>query len=163
MGIFKMHIFVKTLTGKSLSLNVEPTSEISEINNQIETLMGVPSEEQILISNGERLTGNLIDSGLTEESQIYMVVDIEGKKKKKKKKVVAKKKKKHVHKKVKLAVLKYYKVDGDKVVRLKQQTNYGTFLADHANRLYCGRTHVTYVKAAQEKPAAAKGGKGKKK
>merc|ERR1712032_1749501 len=163
MGIFKMHIFVKTLTGKSLSLNVEPTSEISEINNQIETLMGVPSEEQILISNGERLTGNLIDSGLTEESQIYMVVDIEGEKKKKKKKVVAKKKKKHVHKKVKLAVLKYYKVDGDKVVRLKQQTNYGTFLADHANRLYCGRTHVTYVKAAQEKPAAAKGGKGKKK
>merc|ERR1712032_1067268 len=162
MGIFKMHIFVKTLTGKSLSLNVEPTSEISEINNQIETLMGVPSEEQILISNGERLTGNLIDSGLTEESQIYMVVDIEGGKKKKKKKVVAKKKKKHVHKKVKLAVLKYYKVDGDKVVRLKQQTNYGTFLADHANRLYCGRTHVTYVKAAQEKPAAAKG-KGKKK
>merc|ERR1712032_859121 len=150
-------------TGKSLSLNVEPTSEISEINNQIETLMGVPSEEQILISNGERLTGNLIDSGLTEESQIYMVVDIEGGKKKKKKKVVAKKKKKHVHKKVKLAVLKYYKVDGDKVVRLKQQTNYGTFLADHANRLYCGRTHVTYVKAAQEKPAAAKGGKGKKK
>merc|ERR1712037_486226 len=163
MGIFKMHIFVKTLTGKSLSLNVEPTSEISEINNQIETLMGVPSEEQILISNGERLTGNLIDSGLTEESQIYMVVDIEGGKKKEKKKVVAKKKKKHVHKKVKLAVLKYYKVDGDKVVRLKQQTNYGTFLADHANRLYCGRTHVTYVKAAQEKPAAAKGGKGKKK
>merc|ERR1712032_955331 len=163
MGIFKMHIFVKTLTGKSLSLNVEPTSEISEINNQIETLMGVPSEEQILISNGERLTGNLIDSGLTEESQIYMVVDIEGGKKKRKKKVVAKKKKKHVHKKVKLAVLKYYKVDGDKVVRLKQQTNYGTFLADHANRLYCGRTHVTYVKAAQEKPAAAKGGKGKKK
>merc|ERR1712032_1777882 len=163
MGIFKMHIFVKTLTGKSLSLNVEPTSEISEINNQIETLMGVPSEEQILISNGERLTGNLIDSGLTEESQIYMVVDIEGGKKKKKKKVVAKKKKRHVHKKVKLAVLKYYKVDGDKVVRLKQQTNYGTFLADHANRLYCGRTHVTYVKAAQEKPAAAKGGKGKKK
>merc|ERR1712032_1013907 len=163
MGIFKMHIFVKTLTGKSLSLNVEPTSEISEINNQIETLMGVPSEEQILINNGERLTGNLIDSGLTEESQIYMVVDIEGGKKKKKKKVVAKKKKKHVHKKVKLAVLKYYKVDGDKVVRLKQQTNYGAFLADHANRLYCGRTHVTYVKAAQEKPAAAKGGKGKKK
>merc|ERR1712032_1717428 len=163
MGIFKMHIFVKTLTGKSLSLNVEPTSEISEINNQIETLMGVPSEEQILISNGEGLTGNLIDSGLTEEPQIYMVVDIEGGKKKKKKKVVAKKKKKHVHKKVKLAVLKYYKVDGDKVVRLKQQTNYGTFLADHANRLYCGRTHVTYVKAAQEKPAAAKGGKGKKK
>ena len=153
-----MHIFVKTLTGKSLSLNVEPNCEISEINNQIETLMGVPSEEQILINNGQTLNDC---SELTEESQIYMVVDIDGGKKKKKKKVVAKKKKKHVHKKVKLAVLKYYKVDGDKVVRLKQQTNYGTFLADHANRLYCGRTHITYVKAAQAKPEAK--GKGKKK
>ena len=153
-----MHIFVKTLTGKSLSLNVEPNCEISEINNQIETLMGVPSEEQILINNGQTLSET---SELTEESQIYMVVDIDGGKKKKKKKVVAKKKKKHVHKKVKLAVLKYYKVDGDKVVRLKQQTNYGTFLADHANRLYCGRTHITYVKAAQAKPEA-KGKKAKK-
>ena len=153
-----MHIQVKTLTGKSLSLNVEPNCEISEINNQIETLMGVPSEEQILINNGQTLNDC---SELTEESQIYMVVDIDGGKKKKKKKVVAKKKKKHVHKKVKLAVLKYYKVDGDKVVRLKQQTNYGTFLADHANRLYCGRTHITYVKAAQAKPEAK--GKGKKK
>merc|ERR1711934_1022303 len=140
--------------GKSLSLNVEPTCEVSELNSQIEILMGVPSEEQILINNGQRLTGSLINSGLTEESQIYMVVDIEGGKKKRKKKVVAKRKKKHVHKKVKLAVLKYYKVDGDKVVRLKQQTNYGTFLADHANRLYCGRTHITYVKAAQAKPEA---------
>ena len=120
--------------------------------------MGVPSEEQILINNGQTLSET---SELTEESQIYMVVDIDGGKKKKKKKVVAKKKKKHVHKKVKLAVLKYYKVDGDKVVRLKQQTNYGTFLADHANRLYCGRTHITYVKAAQAKPEA-KGKKAKK-
>ena len=153
-----MHIFVKTLTGKSVTLNVEPNCEISEINNQIETLMGVPSEEQILINNGQTLSDC---SELTEESQIYMVVDIDGGKKKKKKKVVAKKKKKHVHKKVKLAVLKYYKVDGDKVVRLKQQTNYGTFLADHANRLYCGRTHITYVKAAQAKPEA-KGKKAKK-
>merc|ERR1712032_499835 len=160
---FKMHIFVKTLTGKSLELDVEPSSQIFEINNQIESLIGVPSEEQILINNGKNLSGSLVDCGLEEESQVYMVVDIEGGKKKKKKKQVAKKKKKHVRRKVKLAVLKYYKVDGYKVVRLKQQTNYGTFLADHANRLYCGRTHITYVKAAQEKPAAAKGGKGKKK
>merc|ERR1712004_181236 len=161
MGIFKMGIFVKTLTGKSLELDVEPSSQIFEINNQIESSMGVPSEEQILINNGKNLSGSLIECGLEENSEVYMVVDVEGGKKKKKKKQVAKKKKKHVRRKVKLAVLKYYKVDGDKVVRLKQQTNYGTFLADHANRLYCGRTHITYVKAAQAKPEAK--GKGKKK
>merc|ERR1712032_1079870 len=110
MGIFKMHIFVKTLTGKSLELDVEPSSQIFEINNQIESLIGVPSEEQILINNGKNLSGSLIDCGLEEESQIYMVVDIEGGKKKKKKKKGQKKKKKKKKKKVKLAVLKYYKV-----------------------------------------------------
>lgn len=156
-----MHIFVNTLTGKSLKIDVEPTCEVSELNSQIESLIGVPSEEQILIANGKSLCGSLVECGLKEESQVYLVVDIEGGKKKKKKKATNKKKKKHVKRKVKLAVLKYYKVEGDKVIRLKQQTNYGTFLADHANRLYCGRTHVTYVKAAQAKPEAK--GKGKKK
>ncbi len=106
------------------------------------------------------IEGSLLENGLEESSNIYMVVDIEGGAKgKKKKKDTKKRKKKHTKKKVKLAVLKYYKVEGDKVVRLKQQTNYGTFLADHGNRLYCGRTHVTYMKTQE----AAKAGKGKKK
>merc|ERR1711957_1089189 len=103
MGIFiNMHIQVTTLTGKSITLNVEPTCEISELNSQIEASMGVPSEEQILIANGERLTGNL-----NSESQIYMVVDIDGGKKKEKEEDCCQKEEAHVHKKVKLAVLKY--------------------------------------------------------
>jgi len=157
-----MHIFVKTLTGKSQKLSVSETSEVAELNNQIENVMGVPCEEQKLIFNGKTLVeGLLLENGLEEESNVYMVVDIEGGAKgKKKKKDTKKRKKKHTKKKVKLAVLKYYKVEGDKVVRLKQQTNYGTFLADHGNRLYCGRTHVTYMKTQEAKPAA---GKGKKK
>lgn len=157
-----MHIFVKTLTGKSLKLDVNAATEVAELNTQIETLMGVPSEEQKLIFNGKSLIAGLLgENGVEDESNIYMVVDIEGGAKgKKKKKDTKKKKKKHTKKKVKLAVLKYYKVEGDKVVRLKQQTNYGTFLADHGNRLYCGRTHVTYMKTQEPKAA---GGKGKKK
>merc|ERR1712032_1401914 len=91
MGIFKMHIFVKTLTGKSLELDVEPSSQIFEINNQIESLIGVPSEEQILINNGKNLSGSLIDCGLEEESQIYMVVDIEEEKKRKRRNKLPKK------------------------------------------------------------------------
>ena len=157
-----MHILVKTLTGKSLELSVNQTAEVAELNAQIESFMGVPCEEQKLIFNGKSLIeGSLCENGLEEESNIYMIVDIEGGAKgKKKKKDTKKRKKKHTKKKVKLAVLKYYKVEGDKVVRLKQQTNYGTFLADHGNRLYCGRTHVTYMKTQDTKVAA---GKGKKK
>ncbi len=157
-----MHIFVKTLTGKSVKLDVNATSEVAEVKSQIETLIGVPSEEQKLIFNGKSLIAGLLEeNGVEDESNIHMVVDISGGAKgKKKKKDTKKRKKKHTKKKVKLAVLKYYKVEGDKVVRLKSQTQYGTFLADHGNRLYCGRTHVTYMKTQEAKGAA---GKGKKK
>ena len=54
-----------------------------------------------------------------------------GKKKKQQNKKV---KKKHVHKKTNLRILSYYKVDGDKVARLKRMCEVcppGTFLAEH--------------------------------
>lgn len=65
--------------------------------------------------------------------------------KKKKKKVYTKPKKiKHKHRKVKLAVLKYYKVDENgKVSRLRRecpskQCGAGVFMAQHKDRQYCG-------------------------
>ena len=61
------------------------------------------------------------------------------------------KKIKHKRKKVKLAVLKYYKVDGDgKIERLRRECpqaecGAGVFMAAMHNRQYCGRCHLTYV------------------
>ncbi|EWC86125.1 ubiquitin-40S ribosomal protein S27a [Plasmodium falciparum NF54] len=71
--------------------------------------------------------------------------------KKKKKKVYKKpKKEKHKKKKVKLAVLKFYKVGDDgKVFRLKRQCDNcapGTLMASHFDRDYCGRCHLTIMK-----------------
>ncbi len=91
---------------------------------------------------------------------------MEEQKEKKKKKEVKKTKKKHVHKKVKLAILKYYKVEGDKVIRLKQMCKVcppGTFLAEHADRLYCGRCRTAYTKVVDNKGKGGKGEKGGKK
>ena len=71
------------------------------------------------------------------------------KKKQKNKKV----KKKHVHKKIKLRILSYYKVDGEKVARLKKMCEVcppGTFLAEHEDRLYCGRCRSTYTKVVDK-------------
>ena len=68
---------------------------------------------------------------------------------KKKKQATKKVKKKHLHKKVKLRVLQYYKVDEDKIVRLRRMCDVcppGTFLADHEDRLYCGRCRSAYTK-----------------
>ncbi|KAG2318724.1 hypothetical protein Bca4012_055079 [Brassica carinata] len=58
---------------------------------------------------------------------------------------------KHKHKKVKLAVLQFYKVDGTgKVQRLRKECpsvscGPGTFMASHFDRHYCGKCGTTYV------------------
>ena len=165
-----MHILVRTLTGKQYELNFEKTASIDNIYSQIEKVMGVPSEEQNLIFNGKSLeTGKLLlDYEMGEEENIYLVVKLNGGAKgKKKKKDVKKNKKKHKKRKVKLAILKYYRVEDGKVIRLKQMCKVcpaGTFIAEHADRLYCGRCHAGYAKVADNKKGGkADATKGKKK
>merc|ERR1711924_416954 len=61
---------------------------------------------------------------LEEEATVFLTCGLDGGAKKRKKKVYTKPKKvPHKHKKVKLAVLKFYKVDGNnKVVRLRKES-----------------------------------------
>ena len=71
-----------------------------------------------------------------------------GGKKHKKKQYKTPKKVKHVHKKVKLAILKYYKVDeSGKVTRLRRECpacGAGVFMAKHHDRNSCGRCGNTF-------------------
>ena len=57
---------------------------------------------------------------------------------------------KHKKKKVKLAVLKYYKVDDNgKITRLRKECEKcgaGNFLAQHHDRWYCGKCHLCWKK-----------------
>ncbi|KAL0244331.1 hypothetical protein GEMRC1_008415 [Eukaryota sp. GEM-RC1] len=75
---------------------------------------------------------------------------LDGGKRKRKKKVYTKPKKvKQVRKPVKMSVLKYYKVEGDKVQRLRRecpstQCGAGTFMATMKDRHYCGRCGLTF-------------------
>lgn len=90
--------------------------------------------------------------GLTAED-VLTVVDplVGGGKKRKKKKYTTPKRKPHVHKKVKLRVLKYYKITGDgKVTRLRLECpsvtcGAGYFLAKHADRMHCGHCSASLV------------------
>ena len=154
-----MYILVQSITGACCEITNANT--LAEIQSQVESQMGIPSEEQKLLLNGKLLTP---ESTIEDNSKISLVVALEGGAKgKKKKKDTKKGKKKHHKKKVKLAVLNYYKVEDDKVVRLKQMCKVcppGTFIAEHEDRLYCGRCHTVYTKVND---APAKGGKGDKK
>jgi small subunit ribosomal protein S27Ae len=164
-----MYILVKTLTGKTCSLNFEKTASIDNVYSQVERAMGVPTEEQNLIFNGKSLESGkfLLDYQMGEEENVYLVISLDGGAKgKKKKKDVKKGKKSHKKRKVKLAILKYYRVEDGKVIRLKQMCKVcpaGTFIAEHADRLYCGRCHAGYAKIADKKGGKADAGKGKKK
>lgn len=165
-----MRIQVKTLTGLSAFIEVEQNTSIHAIHQLVEEKFSVPVEEQKLLFNGKLLAeGTVEDYGLMKEAAIHMMVSMEGGKGKKKKKKQKKPKKKHVKRKVKLAVLNYFKVDDGKVVRLRQRSPTGTFMAEHSDRYYCGRSHITYkkkeeVQAKSNANAGAKEAtKGKKK
>ena len=153
-----MNIQVSTLSGENRTINLAKDLTVEALSAQIEASMGVPIDEQKLIFNNQKLEkGQLAAYGLKNESNVYLVVSIEGGKGKKKKKKTKKPKKPHRKRKVNLAVLKYFKIENGKVSRLRQVSKVGTFMADHGDRYYCGKTHMTYKKTE----TAEKGGKGK--
>lgn len=86
------------------------------------------------------------------ESTLHLVLRLRGgAKKRKKKNYTTPKKNKHKKKKVKLAVLRFYKVDENgKITRLRREcTNEecgaGVFMASHFDRQYCGKCALTFV------------------
>ncbi len=92
----------------------------------------------------------LASAGVSDDSQLNVLLRLLGGAKKRKKKTYTKpKKQKHKHKKIKLRVLKFYKVDDSgKVQRLRKvcpQCGPGIFMATHFNRVYCGKCHLAYV------------------